>query len=710
MGSQRMIDGLTHWLLEPSDFAPLGACLQWQPILLWLAAASDFVIGAAYFTVPLALLAFLRQRRDMPNMPLFGLFVGFILLSGMSHLLDLLTLFVPAYSLATLFKTATAIAAVLAAAALWRLLPRALMLPSPHQLRELTEVLAARDRLEAARKVDERKLERSNTELERLARHLERARDDADRANRAKSRFLAGMSHELRTPLNGILGYAQLLRMEGGLNAVQSERVEAMLGAGTHLLQMIHCVLDMSEIEAERVELQATEVDPRRATNACIELIRPGAEAKHLTIGVTVAADVPRLITTDATRLRQVLLNLLGNAVKFTIEGSIAVRVETTPDALGLRIEVADTGPGVPVMQRNKLFQDFGRLDADITAGVEGAGLGLAISCRLVALLGGRMGHEDNAGGGSVFWLELPFMTELDDARLKVNAPFLDLMDAQPVAAPETLLHVLVVDDVEMNRDIAASFIRAAGHRVSFATGGTEAVALCTSHQFDVVLMDVRMPDLNGLEATRRIRMLPGDAGRVAIVALTAQAFTEQVDECRRAGMNGHVAKPFTMESLLAALEMGLDDARCAELPVLPDEAEPLLPTSFPSTLAAMVASGLPVLNPERFQRTADFLDPEAVAAYMQTIAGRSAMLLHQLRQADARAQHATRPLAEAAHTLAGSAGMFGFERLADAALHYERAVQNDTVDTESLASALGSAIEVTLQQIRLHPSEKLEA
>ena len=394
----------------------------------------------------------------------------------------------------------------------------------------------------------------ANTELERLARHLAKARDQAEQASRAKSRFLASMSHELRTPLNGILGYAQVLRLEGGLSAVQEGQVGAMLEAGQHLLGMINRVLDLSEIETKKIGLDTEEVDPRDVVRASIEIVRPMAEAKRLKLQAETAPDVPSRAVTDPGRLRQVLVNLLGNAVKFTPQGAVALRLSVagaSPASGGvLRFEVADSGPGIPVARQHRLFHDFDRLDAHAA---EGAGLGLAISAGIVAAMGGQIGYADNPGGGSLFWLEVPLAARAAEPEAASAGPAAPPLPALPPVGFEPR-RVLVVDDVAMNRDIAGAFLRGGGHEVAFAAGGAEAVEAAAAEDFDAILMDVRMPGVDGLEATRRIRTLAGRRGQVPIVAVTAQSFAEQVRDCRRAGMDDHLAKPFTQATLLGVL------------------------------------------------------------------------------------------------------------------------------------------------------------
>ena len=377
---------------------------------------------------------------------------------------------------------------------------------------------------------------------------LQGAKRRAERASKAKSRFLAGMSHELRTPLNCMLGCAQLLDIQGSLNDTQKAHVAAMLGAGAHLLKMISSVLDISAIELEHVELHEVDVELSKLIAACLDQIRPAADVKHLALRCNIAFDTPSWLATDPTKLRQILLNLLGNAVKFTNAGEVQISAGLAPDRATLRIEVVDSGPGIPASHQQYLFKEFERLDAEAVRPVEGAGLGLALSARLAALMGGRLGYDDWPGGGSVFWLELPYKPTSSPTMAAAA-------DGGLLAAtmPRRQLSILVVDDIAMNRDIAGAFLRADGHEVVCVEGGAEAVAATAKERFDVVMMDVRMPNMDGLEAARRIRALGGLYGQVPIVALTAQVFSEQIAECRKAGMDSHVSKPYTQKALVAA-------------------------------------------------------------------------------------------------------------------------------------------------------------
>jgi CheY-like chemotaxis protein/HPt (histidine-containing phosphotransfer) domain-containing protein len=319
--------------------------------------------------------------------------------------------------------------------------------------------------------------------------------------------------------------------------------------------------------------------------------------------------------------------------------------------------------------------------------------------------MGGCLGHDDNPGGGSVFWLELPLDTIPLSLPTMVMAPAFDMTDAEKMGGPARALRVLVVDDVLMNRDIAGSFLRASGHEVVCVEGGAEAVAEAAITDFDVILMDVRMPEMDGLEATRRIRALEGVRGRVPIVALTAQAFLDQVTECRKAGMDDHLAKPFDPETLLATVTRAV--ATGASRSGKPRPVS--LPTTAASaTVIPVVGSELPICNSASFERTSGFLAPDAVASYLQTIADQGEALLRRLREPGALTR-APIELAEAAHILAGSAGMFGYERVATIARNFERAVRSGTVGTSTLAEGLSAVLKATILEMYRHSAVAAE-
>ena len=501
----------------------------------------------------------------------------------------------------------------------------------------------------------------------------------SEQASRSKSEFLAAINHELRTPLHGILGYAEMMRLDGDLAPAQARRVDLMLNAGEHLLGMINSVLDLSQIEANMLEVQPETVEILDIARRCLDLVRPGAEKKGLAL--VMAPAVPAWLCLDATRFQQVLVNLLGNAIKFTAAGSVELRLGRSASGDCFRVAVADTGPGVPPRHRDKLFHTFQRLDGNALRSVEGAGLGLALSARLVALMGGHIGYEPNPMGGSIFWLELP----LDESA----APALPIFPPPAnLPAPTRALHVLVVDDVAMNRDIAASFLIRAGHLVTCAESGEAAITAAAGADFDVILMDVRMPGIDGLQATRSIRMMEGPRGRVPVVALTAQAFSEQVAECAAAGMNDHLGKPFNQTSLLAVV------SRVAHAdPVAVPDPQPVAPVSPP------VAQPL-LLNLDTFRQTTSYLPPHAAAEHLRTILGLVEALAAALRDAHAVVRDGA-GLADAAHKLVGGAGAFGFDRLVVTGRAFERAVHAGAVERDALAAELREVTEATILEIR---------
>jgi signal transduction histidine kinase/CheY-like chemotaxis protein len=374
------------------------------------------------------------------------------------------------------------------------------------------------------------------------------ARDAATGAAEAKSRFLARMSHELRTPLNSVLGLAQVLARDPRLAADQQEQAATLERAGRHLLAIANDILDLAAVEAGKLQLRRGPVPVAAFAEGCISLVQPQAEAKRITLRQELAPDAPAAVLGDATRLRQMVLNLLSNAVKFTPEGG-EVRLRLTRGT-GLRVEVSDTGPGIPPDRRALLFSDFARLEPSPGQEFGGAGLGLSISAALARAMGGAIGCETGPGGrGSLFWIELP-LEETAEAEPPAERPV-----PPPQAGGRPRRHVLVVDDVAPNRMVARALLEGAGHAVDLATGGAEAVEAVRHGAFDLVLMDVHMPGMDGLEATRRIRALDGPGRRVRIIALTADALRDGVDACLAAGMDGHLAKPLDRATLLAVVE-----------------------------------------------------------------------------------------------------------------------------------------------------------
>jgi signal transduction histidine kinase len=424
---------------------------------------------------------------------------------------------------------------------LWRAIVRAvsqreLRLRLAESMRALTLANASLEQEVAAHKT---------TEAE-----LRAAKEAAEQADQAKTRFVAMVTHELRTPLNGILGYAQLLRLEGELSVQQNARVAAMIQSGQHLFGMVERVLDVASIESGRMALYPVPLSVRDLTEACIATIGPLADERGLSLHLVWSHDAPRQIVGDPARLRQVLLNLLGNAVKFTVAGWVELRVLACDGSGRLRLEVADTGPGIKEAARDRLFQDFERLDAP--SAVEGSGLGLAIAARFVGLMGGTLGHTPNPCGGSIFWLELP------GCEPAASAP----EEAMAAVPPPVTQRVLLVDDIAMNRDVVGAFLRNAGHQVWLAENGQDGIRLASEQSFDAILMDVRMPEMDGLEATRRIRRLPEPHGLVPILALTAGVLPQEIADCEAAGMDGLVAKPVEYTRLIQAIADAVGGSR----------------------------------------------------------------------------------------------------------------------------------------------------
>ncbi|HEY5789998.1 MAG TPA: PAS domain S-box protein [Gammaproteobacteria bacterium] len=496
--------------------------------------------------------------------------------------------------------------------------------------------------------------------MKRTETQLRAAITAAEAASRAKTGFLATMSHEIRTPLNAVLGLLGLLQDEA-LEPRLRGYVRTARDAGEALLALVSDILDYSKMEAGKLELEESPFDPARLLASVRALLEPRALEKRLGFHLELDSAMPDAVRGDPGRLRQVLLNLAGNAIKYTQSGKVSVRLESRPvggSRHRLRYIVEDTGIGIPAERQAELFTEFTMLDASYARRYGGTGLGLAISRRLVELMGGRIGVDSTPGQGSRFWFEL----ELPESELPASTSSLEL-PALPECRPA---RVLLAEDVAANRLVAKELLERAGHLVDSVADGEEALHAVTAYPYDLVLMDVSMPRMDGLQATREIRALDGPVARIPIVAMTAHAMRGDRESFLAAGMDDYLHKPVVREELLlmvARWSSARADAAEAFEPMAQRQPEPLPGSDRVEVAnAAVDAETLTQLGRD----TDPALVPELVKLFLDDARGRVTRIAQAVADADLAC------IEHEAHALGSSAATYGLPGIHRAARRCE--------------------------------------
>ena len=543
----------------------------------------------------------------------------------------------------------------------------------------------------------------------RLSRARIRAEAAVERAKAEQVRVTTTVSHELRSPLTSLLCYAEMLG-EADLPPVESGRVTALRNAGEHLRTVVDRLIELTRSEAELERPRPSPTDLDELVEQSRRLVEPLANRRALALASSIAPELPRNVLLDGALVRMVLNNLLTNALKYTDKGHVDLRVSGSPRCL--RFEVADTGPGIRRTKRSRLFKAFDRLDADETT--PGSGYGLSVAHRMVANMGGAIEYADNPGGGSVFWFEVPVSVSPAPA----PAPIKPAAPARSAG-----YRILLVEDDPANSDVATTCLRGAGHQIAHAANGVEGLHMATSEEFDLIVTDMRMPEMNGLEMARRIRTLNGRRGQAPILLLSADMQVSRLPAYESAQVTLLLPKPYGSAQLLGAVQAAV--AAASPIPVRPAPqttthiarpdatthtvrpesgthiagpesatrtARPESATRVPPSASPTEPSEPALFDPSMLEELAAAIDPEDLASHLRTLCDRIETLLGYLARDD---EQAYQELCDLAHDTGSSAGLLGFTALSVALRRFQQATYAEKAEAADFAGIAHATLDV---------------